>query len=422
MELEACSVAPENWQRIAIKNVCQKVTSGGTPSRKKPEYFINGSIGWVKTKELEDGFISNTEEMITPDAVAASSAKLLPQNTILLAMYGATVGMLGILSKEMACNQACCAMLVKPEFDRDFLFYQLLAHRIQLQSLATGAAQQNLSGQQIKELIAPFPPIQEQKAIGSYLRLLDDRINLLRETNKTLEAIAQALFKSWFVDFDPVRAKMEGRQPEGMDEATAALFPDSFEESELGKIPLGWLAGKLSNVATLKGGKMLDKSSFSEAGANPVFGGAGVMGYTDLSNADGFVITVGRVGAYCGQYFWHQGNAWVNNNASLVSPINPSHAQWLYLWLKNADMELIKKGAAQPFVSNGDISELKIALPPADVIEKFTEYGTLIFEKIAQTSIQTKSLINLRDTLLPRLISGHLRLPDAEAEIEAHTA
>lgn len=305
---------------------------------------------------------------------------------------------------------------------RDIRFTYYLLKTLDLHLMNTDSAVPGLNRENAHARLVRIPPLEVQKTIANILVIFDDRITLLRETNKTLEAIAQALFKSWFVDFDPVRTKAEGRQPEGMDEATAALFPDSFEESELGKIPLGWLAGKLSNVATLKGGKMLDKSSFSEAGANPVFGGAGVMGYTDLSNADGFVITVGRVGAYCGQYFWHQGKAWVNNNASLVSPINPSHAQWLYLWLKNADMELIKKGAAQPFVSNGDISELKIALPPADVIEKFTEYGTLIFEKIAQTSIQTKSLINLRDTLLPRLISGQLRLPEAEAAIETLTA
>ena len=149
MQLDACLIAPDDWQRLSIKDICQRITSGGTPSRKKPEFYVNGTIGWVKTKELVDGFITSTEEVITEQAVAASSAKLLPSDTILLAMYGATVGMLGILSKEMTCNQACCALLVKPEFDRDFLFYQLLAHRKQLQGLATGAAQQNLSGQQM---------------------------------------------------------------------------------------------------------------------------------------------------------------------------------------------------------------------------------------------------------------------------------
>jgi type I restriction enzyme S subunit len=203
---------------------------------------------------------------------------------------------------------------------------------------------------------------------------------------------------------------MQGRAPEGMDEATAALFPDSFEESELGPVPKGWVLGKLADAAFLKGGKMLDKTSFAGNGEHPVFGGAGVMGFSNLFNAEGFVITVGRVGAYCGQYFWHQGKAWVNNNASLVSPSNPAHSCWLFLWLKSVDMELIKKGAAQPFVSNGDISNLKIVLPPNMLIEKFVQSIDPIFQRLSSLSAQLKSLEVLRDTLLPKLISGQLSL------------
>src|SRR5690606_32214336 len=100
----------------------------------------------------------------------------------------------------------------------------------------------------------PCPPIEQRIEGGKLLTALDDRITLLRETNKTLESIAQAIFKSWFVDFDPVRAKMEGRQPEGMDEATAALFPDSFEESELGLIPQGWQVKTVGDVVETLGG------------------------------------------------------------------------------------------------------------------------------------------------------------------------
>ena len=277
---------------------------------------------------------------------------------------------------------------------------------------AVGATMPNLNTGILSAVPINLPPICVQLEIAAILGGLDDRITLLRETNTTLEAIAQALFKSWFVDFDPVHAKMQGRAPAGMDEATAALFPDVFEESELGAVPMGWSTGKLADIASLKGGKMLDKTSFSDSGANPVFGGAGVMGFSDLSNSEGFVITVGRVGAYCGQYFWHQGRAWVNNNASLVSPINPDDSCWLFLWLKNVNMDLIKKGAAQPFVSNGDISDLKIVLPPGFVVDKFVQFVEPIFQKLSLIREKTQSLEVLRDTLLPRLISGQLQLPE----------
>jgi type I restriction enzyme, S subunit len=112
-----------------------------------------------------------------------------------------------------------------------------------IQTITTGTAVPHISGKQIQEYKFKLPDVDTQRSIGSLLIAFDDRITLLRETNATLEAIAQALFKSWFVDFDPVRAKLEGRAPEGMDEATAALFPDSFEESELGLVPRGWRVG-----------------------------------------------------------------------------------------------------------------------------------------------------------------------------------
>ena len=307
------------------------------------------------------------------------------------------------------------------ELKAKWLYYFLRSPQGQklIEARKKGSTQQYVSLTELRRLPISYPDDQSvMRRIVEDLSAIDDRITLLRETNTTLEAIAQALFKSWFVDFDPVHAKMQGRAPEGMDEATAALFPASFEESELGSVPLGWSTGKLADIASLKGGKMLDKTSFSDSGANPVFGGAGVMGFSDLSNSEGFVITVGRVGAYCGQYFWHQGRAWVNNNASLVSPINPDDSCWLFLWLKNVDMDLIKKGAAQPFVSNGDISDLKIVLPPSFVVDKFVQFVEPIFKKLSLIREKTQSLEVLRDTLLPRLISGQLRLPDEESLTE----
>jgi len=263
-----------------------------------------------------------------------------------------------------------------------------------------------------------LPAIAEQKRISGILRALDDRITLLRETNATLEAVAQALFKSWFVDFDPVRAKAEGRQPEGMDDPTAALFPDSFVESELGMVPKGWRVGSLGDIASIKGGKQLEKEFFKDRGVNPIFGGAGVMGHTDLKNAEGFVITVGRVGAYCGQFFWHLGEAWVNNNASHIQPMRNLDAVWIYQWLRAANIDHIKKGAAQPFVSNGDLAELKLALPIGALVDRFVEVVGPVYEQMASLQAQAKTVTQLRDTLLPRLISGQLRLPDAESLME----
>ncbi|WP_202416758.1 restriction endonuclease subunit S [Duganella qianjiadongensis] len=143
--------------------------------------------------------------------------------------------------------------------DVRFIEYLFRAFRDSVKRRAYGSVQENINLEVLRDLEFPIPSLSLQVQIANFLTLIDDRIALLRETNATLEAIAQALFKSWFVDFDPVRAKQQGQMPEGMDEATAALFPDSFEESELGVVPKGWKFGALSEICSVTIGGLWGK-------------------------------------------------------------------------------------------------------------------------------------------------------------------
>ena len=173
MRAEVCGFAPCDWSIRRIEEVCSRVTSGGTPSRSNAEYFQDGVWPWVKTQELRDRWLDDTEEHITEEAVRSSSAKVLPPNTVLLALYGATVGQLGLLRRAMACNQACCALLVDEQAAHfRYLYYQLLLHRSQLKRLATGAAQQNLSGTLVRSFELPFPAPSEQRGIAEVLGAL----------------------------------------------------------------------------------------------------------------------------------------------------------------------------------------------------------------------------------------------------------
>lgn len=300
--------------------------------------------------------------------------------------------------------------------DRRFIAY--LLRTVDFHQFSDKAAVPGVNRNHLHTARILLPSLLEQVQVAALLQSFDDRIDLLRRTNATLESIAQALFKSWFIDFDPVRAKAEGREPEGMDAATAALFPAEFEASALGVIPKGWKVSKVSELASLKGGKQLERNSFDDAGPNPIFGGAGEMGRTHLSNAEGFVLTVGRVGAYCGQFFWHEGTAWVNNNASLVRVHSPNDCYWLHQALLASDIEKIKKGAAQPFVSNSDVEALPVIIPPAKAREAFHEIAKPLYERQSITAAQASSLQLIRDTLLPRLISGKLRLTEAREQVE----
>jgi type I restriction enzyme S subunit len=204
----------------------------------------------------------------------------------------------------------------------------------------------------------------------------------------------------------------------GIDADIAAQFPSGFEESELGLIPKGWAISPISSLATVKGGKQLDRKYFDTDAENPIFGGAGEMGRTVLANADGLVLTVGRVGAYCGQFFWHLGPAWVNNNASHIIPLRESSGYWLYWSLRNSNVDKIKKGAAQPFVSNSDIASISVVCPPRVIESAFHQVAAALHESMMSNLAKGTQLVRFRDTLLPRLISGKLRPPEAEALIE----
>lgn len=269
METDLCALAPKDWSVMSLEAVCQRITSGGTPSRREPAFYEGEGWPWVKTQELHDTWIEDTEERITDDAIANSSAKVLPEKTLLVAMYGATVGQLGILRRSMTCNQACSALVVdQTRADFRFVFYQLLHARSELQSLATGAAQQNLSGTLIKSLKFPYPPLPEQRAIAHILGTLDDKIELNRRRNQTLEAMARALFKDWFVDFGPVHAKMEVREAY-LPADLWQLFPDRLDDE--GK-PEGWRCATPASFASLNPESWTKKNAPHE------------IRYVDLSN------------------------------------------------------------------------------------------------------------------------------------------
>jgi len=272
----------------------------------------------------------------------------------------------------------------------------------------------SLTSQRALEL--ELPPIETQREIGKTIAALDDKIEVNRKTAATLEEMARALYRSWFVDFDPVHAKAVGHEPAHMDAQTAALFPGSFGEDGL---PYGWEWSKVGNICEIKGGKQLTKDRFDDRGSFPVFGGAGHMGKSNEHNTDGFVITVGRVGAYCGSFVAHRGKAWVNNNASLISPLNTVPPEFLFLALRELDLSTIKKGAAQPFISNGDLKELETVFPSASILSTFHNWVLPIQFKIETLRDETETLATLRDTLLPRLMSGELRVVEAKEQVEA---
>jgi len=229
------------WQTFQLGEVT-KFSSGSTPSKQDPDFW-NGEIPWISAKDMKSFFLSDSEDKITEQALL-EGAKIAKRGSVLLLTRGMTLlndVPICLLRRDSSFNQDVKAIQAgSPALTSEYLPYLLLGHKTKLQSLVdlAGHGTGRLATDLLLSLDIALPSPQEQKAISHILGTLDDKIELNRKTNETLEAMAKALFKSWFVDFDPVRAKAEGRST-GLPAEISDLFPDSFEDSELGEIPRG---------------------------------------------------------------------------------------------------------------------------------------------------------------------------------------
>ena len=334
----------------------------------------------------------------------------------------------------------------KSGFNNYYLFYWfcLAAKTGKLDPHFTGTTIKHLTGKAIASLEVPCPPIATQIALVNVLRSLDDRITLLRETNATLEAIAQALFKSWFVDFDPVRAKQEGRAPEGMSDATAALFPDSFEESELGLVPKGWRVAHVGDVVDTVGGGTPDTKDVGywepaeycwttpkdlSGISSPVLlnterklSAKGVAKISSGLLPAGTLLMSSR--APIGYLAITQTPMAINQGYIAIPPSGTLPPLYMLHWCQH-NMDTIKNhanGSTFMEISKKAFRPLPVLVPPAEVLAEFVVLADALFARLVENEKQAQTLATLRDTLLPRLISGQLRLPEAEALIEEATA
>ncbi|WP_322996218.1 restriction endonuclease subunit S [Castellaniella sp.] len=335
----------------------------------------------------------------------------------------------------MKIQKALHRIRPKETLNNYYLFYWFLcaAKAGLLEPYFTGTTIKHLTGKAVAALELPLPPMPTQVAVVDVLKPLDDRITLLRETNKTLESIAQAIFKSWFVDFDPVRAKMEGRQPEGMDEETAALFPDSFEESELGLIPREWQKKSLDAVASYLNGLALQK--FPPTGENDL----PVIKIAQLRKGDTNGADLAS-GAIKPEYIVRDGDvlfSWSGSlevevwcggigalNQHLFKVTSNEYPKWFYfLWTKHhlPSFRQIAAGKATTMghIQRKHLSSAAAMVPPANLMGEASKVFMPLIDLQIENSLQVRSLSVIRDTLLPRLVSGQLPISDRSLDAAA---
>ena len=341
--------------------------------------------------------------------------------------------------------QRVARLRAKAGLDSRFLRYVIGGRHFTeyILSVQTGTAVPHISAGQIAAFEFLLPPMCEQQLVGELLGVLDDRIDLLRQTNATLESIAQALFKSWFIDFDPVRAKAEGREPDGMDAATAALFPAEFEESALGLIPKGWTVSEVGRVADCVGGgtpstKEPDywepavhcwatPKDLSGLGAPVLLDTERRLSDAGLTKVSSGLLPVGTLllssRAPIGYLAIAQMPLAVNQGFIAIRPGGFLPPVYLYFWCR-AHMDTIKQkanGSTFMEISKAAFRPIPLVLPPKEVVASFVAVAEPLFGRISAGELHRSQLAAVRDTLLPRLISGKLRLPEARAELDAST-
>ncbi|WP_454864191.1 restriction endonuclease subunit S [Pseudomonas hormoni] len=410
-------VLPKGWGYVPLDQLAHKnsVTYGVV----QPGTALSEGVSIVRVNNFKDGRIELADLMqIAPAIEAKYSRTRLQGGEVLLTLVG-SVGQVAVASKALSGFNVARAVAVihpvqdiEPEWIALCLRSPLSQHL--LGSRANTTVQTTINLKDLRALPIPLPSGPERQRIAVVMGALDDRIALLRETNGTLEAIAQALFKSWFVDFDPVRAKAEGLEPEGMDADTAALFPYSFEESELGLVPSGWKVGKVEDLMELPYGKAL-KATDRVDGPVPVYGSGGITGCHNESLVNGPSVIVGRKGTV-GSLYWEDRPFFPIDTVFYVRTDNP--LTYCYYLLQTLGLEDMNTDGAVPGLNRNNAYRLPVVVATTSILESFDEIVSSLRNKMFSNCQHTQTLTQLRDTLLPRLISGQLRLPEAEVMVE----
>jgi type I restriction enzyme, S subunit len=426
-----------DWRGWTIGGLCEagvvELQTGPFGSQLHAHDYVKEGVPVVPTEAIRDRQIDRS---LLPKITAQKANQLerhrLRAGDILFARRGVqATGHIGCVREAEAgflCGTGAIRLRVID--DGSTVFPEFLSHVLSSSKSiewfkfhAIGATMPNLNEGIIRDFALHLPPYEEQRAIANVLSALDDKIELNRRMNETLEAMARALFKSWFVDFDPVRAKAAGRDP-GLPKPLADLFPDSFEESELGEVPLGWEIRGLDEIARFLNGLALQKFPPQDAQSLPVIKiaelRAGNTEGADRACANlhaAYVVLDGDVlFSWSGSLecvLWAGGRGALNQHLFKVT--SAQFPNWFYyLWITHHLPEFRRIAAAKAttmgHIQRYHLSAAKVVLPSARLLEAADKVIGPCVDSIPMRFIQSRTLAALRDALLPKLISGEIRV------------
>jgi len=418
------------WKTYQL-NETGRIVTGKTPKGSIPEYE-GDDVPFVSPPDFSGNkWITETVRCISEAGAQSVKGSLLQPRSVLVTCIGSDMGKAAIAGARCVTNQQINAVIVdESKFCPEFLYYNLSQRKEEIRSLAGGSAQPILNKSAFGLLAFDAPELGVQKLISETLRPFDDRITLLRETNTTLEAIAQALFKSWFVDFDPVHARMQGLAPEGMIDATAALFPDSFEESELGPVPKGWNVMPVGDAVETVGGATPDTKTpeywepaehywttpkdLSGIASPVLLGTERKLSDAGLKKISSGLLPIGSLlmssRAPIGYLALTQVHMAINQGYIAIPSGGKLSPLYMLFWCQ-ANMDNIKgraNGSTFMEISKKAFRPIPVLVPSVAVLDAFKVVTAHLFARLVENEKQAQSLASIRDALLPRLISGQI--------------
>jgi type I restriction enzyme S subunit len=423
------------WKTEIIEDVAERVAMGPFGSSIKVETFVDEGVPVISGQHLHSVRLDETPGF---NFVSEEHADRLKNANVqkgdVIFTHAGNIGQVAYIREDSIYDRyvisqrqfymRCNRQRVIPEFVAYYFKSREGQHKLLANTSQVGVPSIAQPVSYLRTIPIPLPTLSEQRAIVHILGTLDDKIELNRRMNETLEEMARAIFKSWFVNFDPVRAKAEGRDP-GLPEHIADLFPDRFEDSELGEIPAGWRIGTLGEVAE-NSRRGIQPTQIEES--TPYMGLEHLprqrIALADWSNAENiesnkFEFRRGEIlFGKLRPYFHKVGVAPVDGVCSTdILVVAAKHPQWFAFVLEHVSsvafidyVDAASTGTKMPRTNWKDMAAFRLTVPPSSLAEAFNEFIQPLVDRIVANIHESRSLAALRDSLLPRLISGELRI------------
>ena len=369
------------WKTVKLGDI-GTIVGGATPLTKNAAYY-DGDIAWITPKDLANHshrYISRGERNITEDGFRSCSCKMMPKGSILFSSR-APIGYIAIAENDLCTNQGFKSIIPDADkIDNIFLFYLLNYHKDYIAGLGSGTTFMEVSGSVMKNIEVKIPSLKTQRRIAAILSSLDDKIENNNRINANLEVQAQALFKSWFVDFEPFG----------------------------GVMPEDWKEGVLGDIAKVTSGKRppMKETMMSSQINIPLIGAADIMGYTNAALYVTPILITGRVGTH-GVVQRFNEPCWPSDNTLVVES---NWYEFTYQTMVRIDYHNMNRGSTQPLITQTDLKNQKVIIPTDSIIADFEKRTGLLYRQISGNTAENQRLAALRDTLLPKLMKGEIEV------------